>query len=272
MIDVHIKDGVAVTKFIHWVKNSNVDRLDEIKIEKKLESFRKQNKNFLFPSFDTIAGSGPNGAIIHYRSNKKSNRKLNKKHLLLLDSGGHYRWGTTDVTRTISFNKPSKKIKELYTRVLKGHISVVTSKIDKIKNGHNLDKLARKNLNSVNLNYSHGTGHGVGFFMNVHEGPQSISKNNFVKLKKGMVVSNEPGFYLENKFGIRIENLIYINGNIKNLFFSNLTFVPLEKDLIDESLLTKKEEEYIFNYHLETYSKLSPFLNIKEKKWLAKLI
>ena len=272
MIDVHIKDGVAVTKFIHWIKNSNVYRLDEIKVEKKLESFRKQNKNYLFPSFDTIAGSGPNGAIIHYRSNKISNRKLNKKHLLLLDSGGQYKWGTTDVTRTISFNKPSKKIKQFYTRVLKGHIAVVTSKINKIENGHNLDKLARKNLNSVNLNYSHGTGHGVGFFMNVHEGPQSISKNNFVKLEKGMVISNEPGFYLENKFGIRIENLIYINGDIKNLFFSNLTFVPLEKDLIDESLLTKKEKDYIFNYHLETYSKLSPYLNNKERKWLAKLI
>ena len=272
MIDVHIKDGVAVTKFIHWIKNSNVDRLDEIKVEKKLESFRKQNKNYLFPSFDTIAGSGPNGAIIHYRSNKNSNRKLNKKHLLLLDSGGQYKWGTTDVTRTISFNKPKIKIKELYTRVLKGHIAVVTSKINKIKNGHNLDKLARKNLNSVNLNYSHGTGHGVGFFMNVHEGPQSISKNNFVKLEKGMVISNEPGFYLENKFGIRIENLIYINGDIKNLFFSNLTFVPLEKDLIDESLLTKKEKDYIFNYHLETYSKLSSYLNNKERKWLANLI
>ena len=272
MIDAHIKDGVAVTKFICWLKNSNVEKLDEIKVEKKLEIFRKQNKNFLFPSFDTIAGSGPNGAIIHYRSNKNSNRKLNKKHLLLLDSGGQYKWGTTDVTRTISFNKPKIKIKELYTRVLKGHIAVVTSKINKIKNGHNLDKLARKNLNSVNLNYSHGTGHGVGFFMNVHEGPQSISKNNFVRLEKGMVISNEPGFYLENKFGIRIENLIYINGNIKNLFFSNLTYVPLEKDLIDESFLTKKEKDYIFNYHLETYSKLSPYLNNKERKWLAKLI
>ncbi|MDC3000935.1 M24 family metallopeptidase [Candidatus Pelagibacter sp.] len=272
MIDVHVKDGVAVTKLIYWVKNYNIDRLDEIKIEKKLESFRKQNKNFLFPSFDTIAGSGPNGAIIHYRSNKKTNRKLNKKHLLLLDSGGQYRWGTTDVTRTISFNKQSKKIKELYTRVLKGHIAVVTSKLNIVKNGHNLDKLARKSLNSVNLNYRHGTGHGVGFFLNVHEGPQSISKNNFVKLRKGMVISNEPGFYLVNKFGIRIENLIYIDGNIKNLFFRNLTFVPLEKDLIDESLLTKLEKDYIFNYHLETYSKLSPYLNNKEKKWLAKLI
>ena len=272
MIDAHIQDGVAVTKFLYWIKNSNIKNLDEIKVEKKLESFRKRSKNFLYPSFNTIAGSGPNGAIIHYRSNKKSNRKLNKDHLLLVDSGGQYKWGTTDVTRTISFNKPNKKIKELYTRVLKGHIAVATSKIDKIKNGNNLDKLARRSLNSINLDYRHGTGHGVGFFMNVHEGPQSISKNNFVKLKKGMVVSNEPGFYLENKFGIRIENLVYIDGNNKNLFLKNLTFAPLEKDLIEENLLTKKEKNYILNYHLETYSKISPFLNNKERRWLVKLI
>ena len=207
MANAHIEDGVAVTKFLYWIKNSNIKKLDEIKVEKKLEKFRKQRKNFLFPSFSTIAGSGPNGAIIHYRSNKKSNRKLNKDHLLLVDSGGQYKWGTTDVTRTICFNNPSKKIKELYTRVLKGHIAVATAKIEKIKNGDNLDKIARKSLRSVNLDYRHGTGHGVGFFMNVHEGPQSISKNNFVKLKKGMIVSNEPGYYLENKFGIRIENL-----------------------------------------------------------------
>ena len=218
MINAHIEDGVAVTKFLYWIKNTNIKKLDEIKVEKKLEKFRKQEKNFLFPSFSTIAGSGPNGAIIHYRANKKSNRKLNKDHLLLVDSGGQYKWGTTDVTRTICFNNPSKKIKEFYTRVLKGHIAVATAKIEKIKNGDNLDKIARKSLNSVNLDYRHGTGHGVGFFMNVHEGPQSISKNNFVKLKKGMIVSNEPGYYLENKFGIRIENLVYIDGNKKSLF------------------------------------------------------
>ena len=272
MIDAHIQDGVAVTKFLYWIKNSNIKNLDEIKVEKKLESFRKRSKNYLYPSFNTIAGSGPNGAIIHYRSNKKSNRKLNKDHLLLVDSGGQYKWGTTDVTRTISFNKPNKKIKELYTRVLKGHIAVATSKIDKIKNGNNLDKLARKNLNSINLDYRHGTGHGVGFFMNVHEGPQSISKNNFVKLQKGMIVSNEPGFYLENKFGIRIENLVYIDGNNKSLYLKNLTFAPLEKDLIEENLLTNIEKDYILNYHLETYSKISPFLNKKERRWLVKLI
>ena len=272
MKDVHIQDGVAVTKFLFWIKNTKIDKLDEIKVEKKLESFRKQSKNFLFPSFSTIAGSGPNGAIIHYRSNKKSNRKLKKNHLLLLDSGGQYKWGTTDVTRTISFNKPNKKIKELYTRVLKGHIAVAVAKIDKLKNGNNLDKLARKSLKSINLDYKHGTGHGVGFFMNVHEGPQSISKNNFVKLEKGMIISNEPGYYLENKFGIRIENLVYVDSIKKKLLLKNLTFVPLEKDLIETSLLTKIEKDYIFNYHLETYLKISPYLKNNERKWFVKLI
>tara|TARA_B100001939_G_scaffold303357_1_gene281007 strand:+ start:1193 stop:2881 length:1689 start_codon:yes stop_codon:yes gene_type:complete len=272
MANAHIEDGVAVTKFLYWIKNSNINKLDEIKVEKKLEKFRRQRKNFLFPSFSTIAGSGPNGAIIHYRSNKKSNRKLNKDHLLLVDSGGQYKWGTTDVTRTICFNNPSKKIKELYTRVLKGHIAVATAKIERIKNGDNLDKIARKSLRSINLDYKHGTGHGVGFFMNVHEGPQSISKNNHVKLKKGMIVSNEPGYYLENKFGIRIENLVYIDGNKKNLYFKNLTYVPLEKDLVDETLLSKAEKDYIFKYNLETYSRISPYLNEKEKSWLAKLL
>ena len=272
MVNAHIEDGVALTKFLYWIKNSNIKNLDEIKVEKKLENFRKKNKNFLYPSFSTIAGSGPNGAIIHYRSNKVSNRKLNKEHLLLVDSGGQYKWGTTDVTRTISFNKPKQKLKELYTRVLKGHIAVALAEIDKIKNGHNLDRLARRSLKSINLDYRHGTGHGVGFFMNVHEGPQSISKNNFVKLKKGMIVSNEPGYYLENNFGIRIENLVYIDGIKNKLFVKNLTYAPLEKDLIEEKLLNKAEKDYILKYHLETYSKISPFLNEKERKWLAKLI
>jgi len=272
MVNAHIEDGVALTKFLYWIKNSNIKNLDELKVEKKLENFRKKNKNFLYPSFSTIAGSGPNGAIIHYRSNKVSNRKLNKEHLLLVDSGGQYKWGTTDVTRTISFNKPKQKLKELYTRVLKGHIAVALAEIDKIKNGHNLDRLARRSLKSINLDYRHGTGHGVGFFMNVHEGPQSISKNNFVKLKKGMIVSNEPGYYLENNFGIRIENLVYIDGIKNKLFVKNLTYAPLEKDLIEEKLLNKAEKDYILKYHLETYSKISPFLNEKERKWLAKLI
>ncbi len=272
MMKAHIEDGVALTKFLYWIKNLKEINLTEQQVEKKLESFRKQNKNYLYPSFDTIAGSGPNGAIIHYRSNKASNRKLNKNELLLLDSGGQYKWGTTDVTRTICFSKVPKKIKELYTRVLKGHIAVAQSDIIKDKVGHNVDNKARQSLNKINLDYRHGTGHGVGFFLNVHEGPQSISKNNYIKLKEGMIVSNEPGYYLENKFGIRIENLVFIKKILKKLRFVNLTFVPIDKDLIEEKMLTNNEKNYLFNYHLETYSKISPFLNKKQKKWLAKLI
>ena len=272
MVNAHIEDGVALTKFLYWIKNLKINNLTEKAIEKKLESFRKSRKNYLYPSFDTIAGSGPNGAIIHYRSNKKSNRKLNKTDLLLLDSGGQYKWGTTDVTRTICFSRISQKIKRLFTRVLKGHIAVAQSNIKKDKVGHNVDKNARRSLKNIGLDYRHGTGHGVGFFLNVHEGPQSISKNNFVKLEEGMIVSNEPGYYLENKFGIRIENLVFIKRINNKIFFENLTFAPIDKDLIDEKMLTNKEKNYLFNYHLETYSKISPFLNEKQKKWLAKLI
>ena len=226
----------------------------------------------MYPSFSTIAGSGPNGAIIHYKSNKQTNRIINKKDLLLVDSGGQYKWGTTDVTRTITFDKQKNKIKKLYTRVLKGHIAVALSDIKYEINGHNIDKKARKSLNLIGLDYGHGTGHGVGFFLNVHEGPQSISKNNFFKLKEGMIVSNEPGYYLENKFGIRIENLVFIKKSKNKLYFKNLTLAPLEKDLIDQKMLTKREKDYLFKYHLETYSKLSPFLKENEKKWLARLI
>ena len=155
MIKAHIEDGVALTKFLYWIKNLKKINLTEQQVEKKLENFRKQNKNYLYPSFDTIAGSGPNGAIIHYRSNKQSNRKLNKNDLLLLDSGGQYKWGTTDVTRTICFSKVSKKIRELFTRVLKGHIAVVQSDIKKDQVGHNVDKRARQSLNNIGLDYRH---------------------------------------------------------------------------------------------------------------------
>ena len=272
MKKAHLEDGVALTKFLYWIKNIKKLNLTEQQVEKKLENYRKQSKNYLYPSFDTIAGSGPNGAIIHYRSSKKSNRKLNKNDLLLLDSGGQYKWGTTDVTRTICFSIIKKKIKELFTRVLKGHIAVAQSNVGFEKTGHNIDKKARQSLKNVGLDYSHGTGHGVGFFLNVHEGPQSISKNNYIKLEEGMIVSNEPGYYLENKFGIRIENLIFINKINKKLRFENLTFAPIDKDLIQEKMLTNNEKNYLFNYHLETYSKISPFLNKNEKKWLAKLI
>ncbi len=272
MVNAHIEDGIALTKFLYWIKNIKVNTLTEKIIERKLESFRKSRKNYLYPSFDTIAGSGPNGAIIHYRSDKFSNRKLRKYDLLLLDSGGQYKWGTTDVTRTVCFSNVSDKVKNIFTRVLKGHIAVALSNIKKEINGHNIDKIARKSLNSVGLDYRHGTGHGVGAFLNVHEGPQGISKNNFIKLKEGMILSNEPGFYKKNDFGIRIENLVFIKKIKSKLLFENLTMAPIDKDLINIKMLNKKEKNYLFKYHFKVYNNISPFLNKDEKKWLASLI
>ena len=269
----HITDGIAVTKFLYWFKNQNKN-LTEIKIEKKLEKFRRKSKNYLCPSFDTIAGSGPNGAIIHYRANKKTNRKVKTNDILLIDSGGQYKWGTTDVTRTTNTGQVSNKIKNIFTRVLKGHIAVVTCNLKRNNCGYLIDKLARKSLNKINLNYSHGTGHGVGFFSNVHEGPQAITNNNKVILKQGMILSNEPGYYLRNKYGIRIENLIYVDKDKENekITFKNLTYAPIDMDMVNIKLLTKKERQYLFLYHLDVYSKLSKFLNDDEKKWLIKSI
>ena len=272
MIKAHIEDGIALTKFLYWVKNHKLNKITERKVEKKLESFRKKSRNYMYPSFDTIAGSGPNGAIIHYRSNKSSNRSFKKDDLLLLDSGGQYKWGTTDVTRTVCFSKVSNKIKDIFTRVLKGHIAVASSNVGKEKNGHNIDKIARKNLNSIGLDYSHGTGHGVGAFLNVHEGPQGISKNNFIKLREGMILSNEPGFYKKNDFGIRIENLVFIKKIKSKLLFENLTMAPIDIDLINFKMLNKKERNYLFRYHFDVYNNISPFLSKIEKKWLANLI
>ncbi len=270
-ITAHIKDGVALTKFLYWFKK-NKRKIDEKKIEKKLEYFRKRSKNYLYPSFDTIAGSGPNGAIIHYKSTNKTNRLIKKDDILLVDSGGQYMWGTTDVTRTTTAGNVSNKIKNNFTRVLKGHISVITCDLKRNFNGHLIDKLARKFLKKAGLNYSHGTGHGVGFFLNVHEGPQSIARNNKIPLKKGMILSNEPGYYLNNKYGIRIENLIYIDKVRNNLIFKNLTFAPIDLDMINFNMLTKREREFLFNYHLEVYSKLSKYLTRAEKKWMMSLI
>ncbi len=191
---------------------------------------------------------------------------------MLIDSGGQYKWGTTDITRTTCYGSISQKIKDNFTRVLKGHISVATCDLKKYQNGNAIDRLARKYLKLVNLNYAHGTGHGVGFFLNVHEGPQAISSNNKIKLEKGMILSNEPGFYLNNKYGIRIENLIYIDEIKNKKFFKNLTYAPIDLDLVNFNLITKKEREYLFSYHLDVYKKISKFLNSKEKKWLVGLI
>ena len=269
MINAHIQDGVALTKFIYWIKEVNKKKINEFEAQNKLEKFRLLNKDYLYPSFDTIAGAGKNAAIVHYRAKKKSCRIIGKKDIFLCDSGGQYEYGTTDVTRTLCFSKPSKKIKNIFTKVLKGHIAVVTSNLKKFDIGQKIDLRARKFLRENNLDYAHGTGHGVGFFLNVHEGPQSISRANKVKIKEGMILSNEPGYYKKNKFGIRIENLIYVKKKHKKLFFENLTLAPIEKDLINFKLLTTFEKNYLFKYHVEVYSKISKYLNSNEKKWLS---
>ena len=271
-INAHILDGVALTKFIYWIKRINKNKITEVEAAKKLEAFRKMNKSFLYPSFDTIAGSGKNGAIVHYRAKKETCRNINKKDIFLCDSGGQYKFGTTDVTRTICFSNQNKNIKNIFTKVLKGHIAVATTNINKDNIGTKIDKRARKFLKESNLDYAHGTGHGVGFFLNVHEGPQSINKINKVKIKQGMVLSNEPGYYKKNHFGIRIENLVYVDKKQGKLFFKNLTMVPIEKDLINFDLLTVSEKNYLFRYHLDVYSKISKYLKQNEKRWLASLI
>ena len=272
MINAHIADGAALTKFLYWMKSKKNFDLTEIEAEKKLENFRKKDVNFLYPSFNTIAGSGPNGAIVHYRAKKNSNRKINKKDIFLCDSGGQYKYGTTDVTRTICFSKPDPRVKNIFTRVLKGHIAVFNTDLNKISTGKDIDKRARFFLKKINLDYGHGTGHGVGYFLNVHEGPQAISKYNSVKILPGMILSNEPGYYEKKKFGIRIENLVYVKKNNNKTFFKNLTLAPIDTDLINFKMLNTSEKKYLFSYHMDTYAKISKFLNSSEKKWLLSLI
>ena len=272
IIEAHKKDGLALTKFIYWIKNVNNNNITEVDAQNKLEKFRQMNNNYLYPSFKTIAGTGSNGAIIHYRATKFNTKKINKTDLFLCDSGGQYKYGTTDVTRTLCFYKPKQYIKDIFTKVLKGHIAVALANLKTQNTGKKIDLLARQFLKKDGLDYSHGTGHGVGFFLNVHEGPQSISKFNSIKIEKGMVLSNEPGFYKKDHFGIRIENLLYVKKKNNILYFENLTIAPIEKDLINYDLLNKIEKDYLFRYHLNIYAEYSNLLGKKERKWLASLI
>ena len=261
----HIYDGVALTKYLLWLKrNFDKKKLTEISASNKLHEFRKKNNRFKFLSFPTISGTGPNGAIIHYKASKKTNRALKKGDIYLVDSGGQYDFGTTDVTRTISLNNSNKRIKNIFTRVLKGHIAVSNFKFKKVTIGSTIDNEARKYLKQIGLNYSHGTGHGVGYFLNVHEGPHAISKNNKIKLREGMIVSNEPGYYEKNKFGIRIENLIYVKSEKSKKYFENFTMAPIDKDLIDQSLLNKKEKKWLNEYHYKVFETLKNYMNKTE--------
>ena len=267
----HIYDGAALTKYLFWLKNNFIKKkITEMSAEKKLFNFRKKNKNFKFLSFPTISGTGPNGAIIHYRASKSTNRSLKKGDIYLVDSGGQYNYGTTDVTRTISLQNSNKRIKNIFTRVLKGHIAVANYSLKKNTSGSTIDVVARKYLKQINLDYAHGTGHGVGYFLNVHEGPHAISRGNKINFQEGMIVSNEPGYYEKNNFGIRIENLIYVKKIKKKNYFDNLTMAPIDKELVDLKILNKIEKDWLNNYHKKVFDNLKAFMNKAEFSELSK--
>jgi Xaa-Pro aminopeptidase len=270
----HIRDGAAVAKLLYWLADQ--ENVTELEVVDKLLSFRKQNDLFLEPSFDTIAGSGEHGAIVHYRASAESNRALKTGELFLLDSGGQYLDGTTDITRTVAIGTPTSEHKDRFTRVLKGHISLARAQFPEGTSGSQLDALARQYLWQDGVDYDHGTGHGVGCFLGVHEGPQRISKRGGdVSLAAGMVVSNEPGYYKAGEYGIRIENLVAVaektsgeNGR-KFLGFETLTCAPIDTKLVALSMLTDEEKEWLNNYHEWVKAELSPLMDAQEKRWLA---
>ena len=270
----HIVDGLAFTNFLYWFDKINKKKLDEITIIKKLEEFRVKTNKLEDISFDTICGSGPNGAIIHYRATKNSNRNIKKNEILLIDSGGQYKEGTTDITRTISFGKVTPDFKKNYTTVLKGMINLSKFKWPTGLTGRELDVIARSPLWERNLDYNHGTGHGVGSFLSVHEGPQSISKRSEEIIQPGMIISNEPGYYEEGKYGIRIENILLVTKDKKTtnkkitLMFETLTLAPISTDLIDKKILNHEEILWINSYHEKVFKTYENFLVPEKKKWL----
>ena len=273
----HMKDGVALSRFLKWFENSRIEKLDEISLVDKLESYRKIDFSFYYNSFDTISATGSNGAIVHYRVSNESNKKIDISNLTLVDSGGQYLEGTTDVTRTIIKGRSSAEQRFYYTKVLKGLIFLSKLKWPVGLTGKELDPLARYFLWEHNLDYDHGTGHGVGAFSSVHQGPQGITKLNTVPLEPGMILSIEPGIYIKGKLGIRLENLVYVKES-KNklrrnkvfLEFKTLTLVPFEKKLVERNLLSNEELSWINLYHHRIYKTLSPYLVNTEKEWLRK--
>jgi Xaa-Pro aminopeptidase len=248
----HILDAIAVCKFWQWLEeNLNKIKINEISIAEKLLEYRKKSDLFVIPSFATIAGFREHGAIIHYCATNDSNKEVVSDGILLVDSGGQYYGGTTDITRTIAVGTASSEQKENYTRVLKGHINLSMAKFPENISGHQLDVIARYHLWQSNLNYNHGTGHGIGSFLSVHEGPHNISQYiNYVALKPGMLLSNEPGYYKEGEYGIRIENVVLVCQDKPGfLRFDTLTLVPYDRNLIVEDMLTKDEKIWLNNYY-----------------------
>jgi len=273
----HQRDAVAMVRFLAWLDAQAPDTgLTEIDVVKALEGFRAQTNALRDISFETICGAGPNGAIVHYRVSEETNRTLAQGELLLVDSGGQYVDGTTDITRTMAIGTPTAEQRQCYTRVLQGMIALSRIRFPKGISGQHLDALARAPLWLAGQDYDHGTGHGVGSYLSVHEGPQGISRRSDVALKEGMILSNEPGYYREGAFGIRIENLITVvpasalaGADARSMLaFDTLTYVPFDRRLIDTSLLTKAEQDWIDQYHAATYANLVQALDDETQSWL----
>ncbi|XP_039040416.1 aminopeptidase P2-like [Hibiscus syriacus] len=280
MQNCHLRDAAALARFWCWLEeeiHKNV-KLTEVDVADKLLEFRSKEDSFLDTSFDTISGSGANGAVIHYRPEPENCSVVDPNKLFLLDSGAQYIDGTTDITRTVHFGEPTAREKECFTRVLKGHIALDQAVFPENTPGFVLDAFARSSLWKIGLDYRHGTGHGVGAALNVHEGPQSISYRygNTTPLLKGMIVSNEPGYYEDHAFGIRIENLLCVQeintpnryGGIEYLGFEKLTFFPIQTKLVDLSLVSNDEIEWLNNYHSHVWEKVSPLLEGPARQWL----
>lgn len=272
----HIRDGAAVTVFLHWLDTvAQSGDIDEITAAQKLEEIRAQSDMLRDLSFDTISGAGPNSALPHYHVTTQSNIKLDRNTLYLVDSGAQYPDGTTDITRTVPIGEASDEMRDRFTRVLKGHIALATMKFPAGTTGHQLDAIARKPLWDAGLDYDHGTGHGVGSFLGVHEGPQRIAKAlNTQALKPGMILSNEPGYYKEGAFGIRIENLIVVTpptpvkaGEREMMEFETITLAPIHLDLIKVELLTESERQWLNDYHARVRQTLGPMIPAAMKDW-----
>lgn len=274
----HIRDGAVMAEFLWWLSTEATQTLPtEIEVAQKLESLRITTGQLKDLSFDTISGFGPNGAVVHYRVTDDTSLRLSHGNLMLVDSGAQYLDGTTDITRTVAIGKPLPEHRHMFTLVLKGHIALATARFPKGTTGTHLDALARQYLWAEGYDYDHGTGHGVGVYLGVHEGPQRISKAlNTYALKPGMIVSNEPGYYRENAFGIRIENLQYVieaptGGERPMLGFQNLTWAPIDRNLIDVSLLSPAERAYMDAYHAEVLRLTGPLVPLKVRDWLAEV-
>lgn len=274
----HVKDGVAVTRFMRWLKTTvGREKITEMSAARKLETFRSQAEGYLGPSFDAIIAYGAHGAIVHYEPTEETDVEMTEGGLCLADTGGQYREGTTDVTRTFALGKVTEEEKRYYTAVLRGHLALGEAKFLHGVCGQNLDILARMPLWEAGMDYNHGTGHGVGFVLNVHEGPQRVhwrsSEGTRIVLEEGMVISNEPGIYLEGRFGIRHENLVLCCKGDRNehgqfMYLEPLTMVPYDRDAILPELMTDRELKWLNDYHKQVYDALSPYFEGEELEWL----